>query len=505
MESLLYRYRNIAVLLVAILAQIVLLAWQVRSDSDVPMVRVWAVTAVTPVASAIETVRNTTTGIFSSYFELKNAREQSRQLRTERDRLRLDNQLLKNELASAQRAEELAGFQTRTPSKMIGARVIGATPGAGSKSVLIDRGSASGVRRGMAVVTPDGIIGRVLAVFPFASQVLSVTDPGFAAGVESQKGHVHGILKGLGNSARVDFVPIGQKLEVGELFYTSGEDRIFPKGLPVGKVTSVKDGGNFQDVIVQPAGTETAPEEVLVIVDPINQTIPDAAAPDTPVFLAPDVKPEDQTSAPGGPTTTAGKLMDQYKKIGDAQKHVFGVGLPGSLPPNFNLKVPGVNAPAAAPGTVPPGTIPSATATPVKPAGATGQNTAAPQPATGVKPPAPSSLGTSSSGTSSSGTSSSGTSSSTPAAVVPKPAGTTPPGSTPASTAAPPKPAAGTTGQNTAPQQPANGVKVPAASPSNSSLPGTSSSTPAAVVPKPAVPKPPAPKPAATTAPEPPR
>ncbi len=352
MESLLYRYRNIAVLLVMIFAQIILLAWQVRSDTDVPMVRVWAVTAVTPVASAIETVRNTTTGLFSTYFELRNAREQDRKLRTEVDRLRLENQFLKNNLAAAQRAEELAGFQARTPSKMIGARVIGATPGAGSRSVLIDRGSTSGVRRGMAVVTPDGIVGRVLAVFPFASQVISVTDPQFAAGVESQKNHVHGILKGLGNSARVDFVPAGQKVEQGEVFYTSGEDRIFPKGLPVGKVTSVHEGPSFQDIIVQPAGTESAPEEVLVIVDPVHQSIPEAPPPDTPVLLAPDVKPDEPTPATtaGASTTTAGKLEDQYKKIGDAQKHVFGEGLPGSLPPNFNLKVPGVNAPAGAPG-----------------------------------------------------------------------------------------------------------------------------------------------------------
>ena len=209
----------------------------------------------------------------------------------------------------------------------------------------------------MAVVTPDGIVGRVLAVFPTASQVLSVTDPAFAAGVESQKNHVHGILKGLGNSARVDFVPTGQKVEQGELFFTSGEDRIFPKGLPVGKVTSVKEGSNFQDIIVQPAGTETAAEEVLVIIDAVHQSIPSVLPQDSPVFLTPDLKQDDTTAIPetqGGPASPAGKLRDQYKKIGDAQKHVFGEGTPGSPVPNFNLKVPGVNAPeSTAPPAVP--------------------------------------------------------------------------------------------------------------------------------------------------------
>lgn len=350
MESLFQRYRNVTVLLVVIFAQLVLLAWQVKSDNDVPLVRVWAITAVAPVASAIEGVRTGTTGFFSNYFELRNAREQSRELRTEVDRLKLENQFLKNELASAQRAEALAGFQAHTPSKMLGARVIGATTGMGGKSVLIDRGLAAGVRKGMAVVTPDGIVGKVLAVYPFASQVLAVTDPGFAAGVESQRNHTYGVLKGLGNGgAKVEYVPDGQKVDQGEMFYTSGEDRVFPKGLPVGKVTSVSSGTDFQNILVRPSGIESAPEEVLVIVDPVHQAIPEAPPAETPVYLAPPVSGGDtNTAAAPEHATTADKLMERYKKIGDAQKHTFGEGGPGTPAPNFNLKVPGVNAPADA-------------------------------------------------------------------------------------------------------------------------------------------------------------
>jgi rod shape-determining protein MreC len=212
-------------------------------------------------------------------------------------------------------------------------------------------------------------------VYPFASQVLSVTDPGFAAGVESQKNHVHGVVKGLGNeSARVDYIPTGQKVEVGEMFFTSGEDRVFPKGLPVGKVTGVDEGRNFQDVFLQPTGVEAAPEEVLVIIDPVHQDIPETPTADSPVFLAPDVKP-DPTAAPQEDPrtgTTADRMMDQYRKLGAAQNHTFGEGLPGTPPPNFNLKVPGVNAPAAPPGAA----APSGTAAPPG-----SKSTAAPVPA----------------------------------------------------------------------------------------------------------------------------
>ena len=357
-ESLFARYRNILLLLLALFGQILLLAWQVKSDNDIPLVRVWAVSAVTPVASLLENIRHGTTGFFGNFFELRDAREQSRDLRSERDRLKVENQILKEELAAAQRAQAMAGFQTRTPSKMIGARVIGDASGMGTRSVLIDRGTTSGVRRGMAVVTPDGIVGKVLAVYRTASQVLAVTDPAFAAGVESQKSHARGVLKGLGSSgARVDYVGSGQKVEVGELFFTSGEDRVFPRGLPAGKVTSVKDTANFQEIQIAPAWTTLAPEEVLVILDPVHQSIPEVAPTESPVFLAPDAATSAQTPTTHG--TQANTLMEQYRKVGEAQKHVFGEGLPGSKPPDFNLKplgTPAVAAPApvALPPPVPP-------------------------------------------------------------------------------------------------------------------------------------------------------
>lgn len=352
MDSLLHRYRNISVLFVAIVAQIAAVAWQVRRDDNVPLLRIWAVSAVTPVASAIESVRSGAFGVFTDFFSFRGSRDQNRTLRAERDRLRIENQLLKNELEAAERAGTMAGFEAHTPSKMIGARVIGATTGMGTRSVLIDRGTIAGVRRGMAVVTPDGIVGKVLEVYPFASQVLSVTDAGFAASVETQKNHTRGVLKGMGSStAKIDYVPTGRKVEPGEEFFTSGDDRVFPRGMRAGRIVSVEDGATFQSISVEPFGAEAAPEEVFVIVNPVHQEIPDAPPADVPVFLGPDTQ-AGVTSTPETPLhgTQADQLVDQYRKIGAAQNHVFGEGAPGSLPPNFNLKVPGVNAPVGVAG-----------------------------------------------------------------------------------------------------------------------------------------------------------
>ncbi len=255
MESLLHRYRNISVLFVAIIAQIAGVAYQVRQNNDVPLLRIWAVSAVTPVASAIENLRSGAFGIFGDFFSARGSRDQSRALRSELDKVKLQNKLLEDELADAQRAEKLAGFQAHSPSTLLGARVIGATTGMGSRSVWIDRGTFSHVQKGMAVVTPDGIVGKVLEVYQFSSQVLSVTDAGFAAAVVSQKSHTRGVMHGVGSSsAKVDYVPGGQKVEVGETFFTSGDDRVFPSGLPVGKVTDVEEGATFQEIYVEPFG-----------------------------------------------------------------------------------------------------------------------------------------------------------------------------------------------------------------------------------------------------------
>ena len=215
METLLTRYRNITVLLLVIFAQLVLLAYQVKNGSDVRLIRVWSVTAVTPLARVIEGARGGTQGFLQNYVFLRDSRAENERMRTELGRLKLENQFLKTELATADRAKALQAFEQRSPSKMIAARIIATATGASASAVFVDRGTTSGIEKGMAVVTPDGIVGKVLAAYPTASQVLLATDPSFAAGVVSQKNHVRGILKGLGHgNCRVDYVQNEEKVEI---------------------------------------------------------------------------------------------------------------------------------------------------------------------------------------------------------------------------------------------------------------------------------------------------
>ena len=340
MEALLNRYRNLSVLLVAILAQLVLLAYQVKSNGEVRLIRVWSVAAVTPLARALETGRSSVAHFFSDYFVLLDVRDENKRLKDELDRIQMDNQFLRTQLDTADRARSLAIFQSQSPSKTVAAHIIGNTTDTGGTMVIVDRGSGSGVRKGMAVITPDGIVGKVESVYPMASFVLLITDPTFAAGVISQKNHVHGTVKGQGHSTViVDYVQNEEKVEQGEWFYTSGDDLIFPKGLPVGEATVVRPGKARKEIYVTPSGFQNGTEQVLIVVEGVHVPIPDAAPGEQPVHLL-DRPPVDSTStAPAasqdGPESDADRVVDEYRKIGEAEKHVYGQR--GAGAPNYNL------------------------------------------------------------------------------------------------------------------------------------------------------------------------
>jgi rod shape-determining protein MreC len=372
------RYRNITVLLLVIFAQLLLLAVQVKNDQDVYLIRVWTVTAVTPLARILEGFRGGSIGFVRNYILLHDADAENRRLTAEVNRLKIDNIFLRNELSSAERAKALQLFQAHTPSKMLAATVILTGAGSNSKVVFVDRGTADGVMRGMAVVTPEGIVGKVIAAYPTGSMVLLVTDPDFAAGVISQKGQVRGTFKGQGTPlGKVDYVPSEEKVADGEWFYTSGDDRVFPRGFPVGQARVVRPNRPFQEILVEPSGLQHGLEDVLIVITGVHQDIPDTPPVNQPVYIAPPPPaptgagaPADASGvplAPGG--TVADKLRQQYKALGDAEKHKFGEGEPGTLPPDFTRL--GQIAPAApanpAPSggaAAPPGTSPATTQPP---------------------------------------------------------------------------------------------------------------------------------------------
>jgi rod shape-determining protein MreC len=384
MEALLSRYRNLTVLLVVVVAQLLYLAYQVKTNRDERLIRVWAVTAVTPMAGIVEAVRHNTIGFLEDYFILLDVREQNRKLKAANDHLRMENTYYRNQLSTAEHARALTLFQSQSPSKTVAARVIGNSTVVTAKAVFIDRGSTSGVAKGMAVVTPEGIVGKVVAVYPLVSQVLLVTDPTFKVGVESQKGHIHGVLNCGTGKCVVEEIQNEDKVDVGERFFTSGEDRIFPKGFPVGAVVSAAPGQGMKDVKLNLSGAPGGVQEVLVVLRGVHQPIPTSPAEEdttTATLPAPPRETGEDAGPVAKPQTQADKVVQKYESIGKGQQHVYGAV--GSPIPNFNLKPAVVPELPPTPSSAPPKAAPARQTSgpePVLPLGAPRRKVVPPSP-----------------------------------------------------------------------------------------------------------------------------
>ncbi len=368
MDGLFSRYRNLSALLALLAGQLLLLAWQIKSDGDTRLIRVWAVTAVTPIVRGLEIVRGGAGGLAQRWFLSGALESENTRLKRQGAELQIRNQLLAEQLQQAGRAQALLEFRSQLSSRSLPATILGNAPGVESGVFFIDRGSPEGVKRGMAVVTGEGIAGQVVAVYPSASLIMLATSQGFAASVTSQKHRTHGLLKGDGNSCHVEGIRNEQALDEGEWFYTSGDDRIFPRGLRVGPVRSVRNGGEGKEVEVRPAALDGDVSEVLILLDAVHGQIPDLATPSQPDVQVLPQPPEDSresaaaaaaaaSPAPAGglsatPRTDADRLKERYKRIVEGQG--IQVGVTPYRAPDFNRQPAAAAGAGAAPLVQPP-------------------------------------------------------------------------------------------------------------------------------------------------------
>lgn len=261
------RHRPLVLLFGVILTQVLLLAFQIRRGRDVRLIRVWSAELLTPLQRAGNFLVGKVDGTWFGYVDLRDVRAENRKLAEEVGQLRLKNQRLEGQAAQAVRLARLLGFrQENADVPMIAAEVIGANADSTSRTVFINRGDQDGIRRNMAVITPDGVVGKVSEALPHTSQVLLITDRESGLGALLAGTRTHGVVKGTGDPQLwMDYVSTDEKVPSGEQILTSGEDRIFPKNLPVGSVASTKAGFPFQTIQVTPAAHLDQLEEVLVL------------------------------------------------------------------------------------------------------------------------------------------------------------------------------------------------------------------------------------------------
>jgi rod shape-determining protein MreC len=272
MESVLGRYRNLVILVGVLFLQMLGLAVQVKRSNDTEhtrLIRVWAVDVITPFERVLIWAQNGTGNLWHSYLYLRGVRAENRQLKDQIEQLRLEQVRLNEDAVQAHRLQALLAFKEQYISRTVAAQVIGSSGSDSSRMLYIDKGEDQGLKRDMAVITADGIVGKVLQVFPSVSQVLLINDQSSGVGTILEKSRLQGFLKGTATGEVVlEGVMSDEQVATGERVLTSGGDQIFPKGLPVGTVTNVGTGKDlFLNIQIKPAVNLGKLEEVLVVVE----------------------------------------------------------------------------------------------------------------------------------------------------------------------------------------------------------------------------------------------
>jgi rod shape-determining protein MreC len=261
------KHRSLTLLAGVLIAQLLLLAVQIKRDSRGRLIRVWAISAAYPFEKSGAWGFGKVRGVWTHYFALQTTERENEALRIENDALKLTISQLQGRAAEADRLGALLSFkQNHEKVPMVGGRVIAASAGTASRTIEIDRGERDGIKRNMAVITPDGAVGKVIEVFGNTSQVLLLTDKEGGAGAMLVDTRTQGPVGGTGEPTMLmKYVATDENVAVGEKIVTSGMDKIFPRDVPLGTVVEVKAGNPFKLIRVQPAAKLDRLETVIVL------------------------------------------------------------------------------------------------------------------------------------------------------------------------------------------------------------------------------------------------
>jgi rod shape-determining protein MreC len=280
------RHKSLVLLAGVILLQVLLLAVQIKRDSQGRLIRSWTVGALSPFERAGSYGFGWFRDAWRNYFALRGAKKDNEDLRRENDGLKLRIAQLEGKASEADRLAALLHFrQTQADVPMVAARVIGGGPGTASLTIELDRGEHDGIRRDMGVITPDGVVGKIIDAYPNTSQVLLLTDRESGVGAKFADSGIQHPVGGVGETMlAMKYVPNDDEVNVGERVVTSGTDRIFPRDLPVGTITEIKPGNPFKQIRVKPAANLEKLEEVLVLLTlrPLREPEPVAVKPVEP-------------------------------------------------------------------------------------------------------------------------------------------------------------------------------------------------------------------------------
>jgi rod shape-determining protein MreC len=265
------RYRRFLFVSVLLLYPLVAFLVTGRRGREPNFIDRTVIAVTSPLQSGLNSLIDGVVGTVHHYVDLRGVQAENDALRLENMQLREAVQLLGETRAENERLTQLLKYAEPLPGPKIPARVVGVNPVVKLLSVRISSGEGEGVRQGMSVVTPDGIVGQVIRTTGGYADVALVTDPQSRVGVRVQRSRARGTAAGTGNGPlKLENMLRTEDVENGDLIITSGTDGVYPPGLVVGRVANLekKEHGMFQAADILPAVDTTKLEEVLVVASP---------------------------------------------------------------------------------------------------------------------------------------------------------------------------------------------------------------------------------------------
>jgi rod shape-determining protein MreC len=187
--------------------------------------------------------------------------------------------LLNAEQLAAENAQlrALVGARDKTSVSSLAVEVLYENRDAFTRKLVLDKGQTSGIKLGMPVIDPKGVVGQITRIFPLTSEVTVVTDRNAAIPVQFQRTNQRTVAFGGvdGNRIELRYLPLNTDVKEGDIVATSGLDGVFPPGLPVGKVIRLERGGSnsFARVLLEPiAAVDSTKLMMVLLVD--NDALP---------------------------------------------------------------------------------------------------------------------------------------------------------------------------------------------------------------------------------------
>jgi len=267
MRKFLNRYRYFLLAVALLLATLMLYSYNLRQKGATTFFERAVLTLAAPLQSSIDASTDYLTDLWKNYLWLVDTRQRNLQLEKENRELRASLRQVEEFRLQNERLRHLLGFVDDIDRPALPAQVIGEDASSWARTVIVDKGSLSGLRDGLPVVSAEGVVGRVIKTAPNSARVLLLTDASSAVAALVQRTRTRGVARGLGVDLSLDYALRKADIVEGDLLVTSGMGGIFPKGLTIGRVTQIKkdEFGLFQEVKATPAADFSHLEEVLII------------------------------------------------------------------------------------------------------------------------------------------------------------------------------------------------------------------------------------------------